>query len=217
MKPSIGLAILGSALLLATAAQAIAVHKTDFIPDGKRTGFNGFESIPHDRSFYSGGAGPYAEDGIQVEQVSGDAGNDILVTIRGEGQHGWYPSGGDRGYTRITLVGGGNFISVGMLVGSGYGTDQGIRMAYQLWDNGYMVASGRMDSQTDFKYLGFGGGGFDTILLRDSVTGLGFGRGSRNALALDAIEISAVPDPSSNALMALGLVAVASVARRRRA
>jgi hypothetical protein len=109
--------------LAATAgsAQAVVVHVSDFIPDGSRTNFNGFESIPNDGTFFTGGSGPYVEDGIQVQQINGDAGNDIWVTYLSwgaEGAHAWYPTGGDNGYTRVTMADGSEFGSVGFLRGS---------------------------------------------------------------------------------------------------
>jgi hypothetical protein len=217
MKLTFKLSALATALLLGTAAQAITVHTTDFIADGSRSGFNGFENIPNDGTVYTGGAGPYAEGGITVEQIGGDAGNDIWVGYQpggGEGAFVWYPDGGDFGYTRITLTGGADFANVGFLVASGYFS--GGNGAYQLLNNGSPVASGTFTNNAFFSYLGFAGGGFDTILLRDSLSTVGFGDGSANALALDSIEISAVPEPTSTALLALGLAAVGVAARRRR-
>ena len=70
---------LGALVLILCCASgshaAIVVHTSDFIPDGSRTHFNGFEAIPNDGTFYTGGNGPYAEGGITVEQINGNAGS----------------------------------------------------------------------------------------------------------------------------------------------
>ena len=63
-------------------------------------------------------------------------------------------------------------------------------------------------------YLGFSGGGFDEIRIRDGEVGTvtGFYDGTDNALAIDAIE-TAVPEPTCISLLALGTIALV---RRRR-
>lgn len=117
------LGILAATALLGGAAQVVTVYTSDFIPDGSRTGFNGFESIPNDGTEYTGGSGACTEGGIAVEQINDDPGNTIWVNYRppgGEGAHGWYPDGGDHGCTRIRLTGGGSFSDVGMLVSTGF-------------------------------------------------------------------------------------------------
>ena len=199
---------------------AVTVHTTDFIPDGSRTGFNGFESIPNDGTFYTGGAGPYTEGGISVTQINGDSGNDIWVTYRppgGEGAFGWYPNGGDGGYTRITLSGGGDFANVGMLVGSGYGGDAANPGAFELWEGATLIDSGTFAHTTAFHYLGFSGGGFDTILLRDGSSAFTFYDGTTNAITVDGIEISrAVPEPETYAMLLAGLGLLGFAARRRK-
>lgn len=103
-------------------AQALPVVQfSDFINDSLRSNFNGFENITG--SHYDGSTA-YMEDGITVQQINGDAGNDIWVAYNGshqEGQRSWYPNGGDHGYTQISLSSGLNFEDVGMRIGSGFG------------------------------------------------------------------------------------------------
>lgn len=106
--------LLGSLAIVGTSrpAQAsIIVHNSDFIADSSRTHFNGFESIPiFNTSFYEGEI-PYTEDSITVQQINGDEGYNIWATWTFEdgfeGSHGWYPNGGDNGYTQLSLASGG--------------------------------------------------------------------------------------------------------------
>jgi hypothetical protein len=196
-------------LSLSVVTQALTVQTTDFIPDGSRTGFNGLESIPNDGTFFTGGAGPYTEGGISVEQINGDAGNDIWVTyFHPGGAFGWYSNGGDFGFTKITLAGGGQFNDVGFDYGTGF-YPSGVTTYYSLWLAGVPIASGSINS--GIGYLGFSGGGFDEIQLSD---GIGI---AVNAAAVDNIEIasSKVPDTGASlALLTLGLSTLTILRRK---
>jgi hypothetical protein len=211
-------AVLAAALALhAAPARAITVFFVDFIADGSRTSFNGFETYPATTS----GAPTHTEDGIQVSQISGQ-GNEIWSTCAFcfggvlEGARAWYPGGGDFGYTQITLVGGIDFTDVGLLTGSGWVGP--ITTSYELWNDGTLVLSGQYESLGQTAgYLGFAGGGFDEIRLRDSESRTAtFLDNNINALALDSIELAGnpIPEPTTLALLGAGLVAVC--ARRRR-
>jgi len=194
-------------------------HTSDFISDTSRTGFNGFESIPTDGTRYSGGAGPYSENEIVVEQINGDRGNEIWATynfIGKQGDYVWYPNGGDDGYTSISLSGGVDFNDVGFNYGTGGGASL---IIYQILDDGLTVKSGTADlSRTSANYLGFSGGGFDTILLRDNHFGASVNAlGVSQALTIDNIEIRSarIPEPSSLALFALGIFGLFSANFKR--
>lgn len=195
-------------------AYAVTVTYTDVIATPDR--FNGFEGLPGSLTYGSS----YSFDGIEVTQVNGDA--NAIATIHNpgglEGSRGWYPWGGDHGYTKITLAGGEAFSDVGMLIGSG---GNGFAAAlYILLNGGVEVLSGQVDFQREFHYLGFLGGGFDTILLRDTrgLNGLDFFDGSENALSLDSIEVgmASVPLPGALPLLGSALLALAVWPRRRR-
>ncbi len=189
------------AIAAVMSAQAATIYTSDFIADNTRTNFNGFEGMGSGSSF----APLYTEGGITVQQISG-AGNNIWTTYNPGGIQGsyiWYPSGGDYGYTRITLSSGADFFNVGMLVGSGNGSHYTVY--FELRNNGALVQSGTFAHTVAMHYIGFGGGGFDEVLLRDGATGTNAFNGTHNALALDAIEVSGsgtpVPEP-----MTLGYV-----------
>lgn len=208
------------AVLAAGAAQAApVVHTTDFINNAERTQFNSFESIPNDGSMYTG-SGAYTEGGISVQQINPSP-YGIWVTYNPGGRDGnraWYPNGGDSGYTSLSLSSGLDFGDVGFVIGSG---NYSHSLAYfELWDDGALVLSGSVAHGTSFHYLGFEGGGFDTILLRDGVAGRSLHDGTHNALAIDAIEIRAsqqVPEPASMALAALGLASLGVLRRKTQA
>jgi len=187
---------------------AITVHTSDFINDASRTAFNGFESIPNDGTFYTGGAGPYVEDGISVEQINGDPPNDIWVTYWSD--YVWFPNGHDNGYTRITRADGLDFANIGMVRGSGTYRSP-LWLMYELYDDGSLVLSGSVSHNRaglPAGYIGFSGGGFDEILLRDAggsdISNYTFHDGTANSLVLNSIETSAaVPEPSTLAVWSL--------------
>jgi hypothetical protein len=200
----------------------IIVHTDDFIPTASVTGFNGFEQIPigADGIHYAGGDGPYSEGGITVQQVNGKGQDSIWVPFfHPQGSYGWYPDGGDSGYTKITNTLGGDFSSVEMQVGTGFGSGADL-VLYELLEGGNVVLTGSIPGQGNdvAHFLGFSGGGFDTILIRDesgqpgaTVTG-----GGLNALAVDAIEVAAVPEPSAFVLVATAAPFGLGYAWRRR-
>ena len=194
------------------AAQAATVQTTDYI--ASPTHFNGFEGIGSYNDF-----GPtYTEDGITVTQVNGQV-NDIWTTYTsgfdGQGDYSWYPNGGDYGYTDITLQGGGRFGDISFIAGSGFGGGAH-SLYYELALAGSVVQSGSL-SQVSGGWLGFSGGGFDEVRLRDSnsfTTSLNDGQ--LNAFAIDSIKtVGAVPEPETYALMLAGLCALGWVARRK--
>jgi hypothetical protein len=201
---------------------AIIVHTTDFILDASRTQFNGFESIPNNGTFYNTPAAPYTEDGITVQQMNGNPGfGSIWVThplIGRQGQYVWYPNGGDNGYTSLSLLGGADFQSVGFNYGSPYQTT---KILYELLNDGGVVLSGSaLMAGASANYLGFSGGGFDSVRVRQAMlddTGT-VTDGTLQALAIDNVEthdVGAVPEPSSLVLFAAGAL-LGCVSYRRR-
>ena len=205
-------------LICSNSTAAVVVHTTDFISDSQRTGFNGFEGMP-DGALNA----PYWEhDSITVEQVNGQ-GDEIWTTCSQcgiEGLRSWYPNGGDNGYTQITRSSLVDFESVGFLIGQG--GSPGF-FQYELLNDGSSVMQGAFEStyvgweDNTLLYLGFSGGGFDTILVRH-VAGnpqLFFDSPSYNDLSLDSIEISNIPLPPSILLFLSGLLPFALTRQKK--
>lgn len=211
------LAIAALTCSMAGSAQAaVVVHTTDFIADATRSHFNGFEAIPNNGTIFTGGAGPYSEGGISVSQVHGNQGNSIWVTYLPTGtagNHAWYPNGGDRGYTQITMTDGSDFGDVGFAVASGGSANT---VFFELYNNGGLVFAG--SSAMAGHYLGFSGGGFDTIRATDNCCGaFSAAGGSYQALAIDSIETAgaSVPEPASLAIFGIAGLGLAMSRRRK--
>lgn len=189
------------------------VQTTDMIADTERSAFNGFEGIPVP-VLLTGGVTPflYAEDGIEVGQVIGTAGTDSIFSgytdWGGQGQRAWYPNGGDEGYTFIRRQSGADFSSLGLLRGSG--ADGKDILLFELYDDGLLTLSGAIPHTRSAQYLGFSGGGFDFIRLRDGsgAETSGFLDFSRNHLVVDSIELrdvaAPIPEPSTILLFVSG-------------
>jgi PEP-CTERM motif len=201
-------------------AQAITLRTTDFINNAERTNFNGFEGLPDTGSFGS----VYTEGGITVQQVNGEL-NDIWTTYQSwgaEGSNSWYPNGGDIGYTKISRQDNRDFVNIGMLIGSGFGSKPStppVTYVYQLLQDGISVFSGTLFRNTSPNYLGFSDGGFDEVRLaayfgnNPNQTLSGF-----QALAIDSIELSqpqSVPEPGTiMGLLAFGALGVTAIKRK---
>lgn len=211
-------ALAALALGLPTVHAAPVLITSDFITTA--TAFNGFESVPTANSItFDGGSGPYAEQGIQVEQVSRDnPANSIIVggAIPMEGLRFWVPNNGDEGHTRISLESGADFDAVSLLFRAG-GT---ANVAYTLLDDGLIVLAGTLAAAlgSDGR-IGFAGGGFDTLLLRSGDLGAGVGHGVFQSLWVDSIKVGAagVPLPApATPLLVLTALALALASRRAR-
>jgi len=200
-------------LIFCMEAHAITIHHSDFIDNSAQTGFNGFEGMPSTSDWNSA----YIEENIRVEQLGVDAGNiwTRCIECGQEGERSWYPNGTDYGYTQITLENGNDFDSIGFVIGTGFLGGADI-LRYELFNDGVSVLEGSFDPlyqwrSVDMDYLGFSGGGFDTIWLRDAETIFGdssFGSGVRNGLTLDSIEIQSVaqvPEPNILYMILTGL------------
>jgi hypothetical protein len=214
------------------------VESTNFIGNAY-VHFNGFEGAQAQSSGpYSGDS--YTEDGIRVtQQYAPNFGKSIRTdSVAGgfEGSKSWGPPFGDFGWTDITKSDGSDFVDVGFLIGSAYGSavSGGINsrasvfVYYELWNNGAVVFSDTLSGQgVDAHWLGFSGGGFDEIKLRDGADFVNkldmSGNGFANGLFIDSIKTAGdrsgagnqVPEPGSLALAGLAFGLCMGALRRR--
>lgn len=221
------------------ALAAPIVQTTNFIGN-TYTHFNGFESaISQASGAYPGDS--HTEGGIKVTQLyAPNFGKSIRTnSVAGgfEGNQSWGPPGGDFGWTDITKSDGSDFMDVGFLIGSAYGSAVSgganragsVYVYYELWNNGAKVFSDTLAGQSvDAHWLGFSGGGFDQIKLRDGgdrVTALDLSAvGFANGLFIDSIKTAGdgagdggrVPEPGTLALAGLAVAGGSIGARRRR-
>jgi hypothetical protein len=207
--------ILASIFLLSPlTSHALVIYNSDFIADDSRSYFNGFEGLPdspHTTMDYV-----YIENNIRIEQVVNPSIYDQFpqIWVAGvpdgpEGNNAWYPNSGDYGYTMITMEDGSDFNNIGLLVGSG--SPRTTSVMFELYNDGGIVASGNVDFLFDFQYLGFSNEIFDTLLIRDTTENpdtVSFLDSNLNALSLDSIEVSSVPETPILFLFGAGLTII---------
>ncbi|NUM34119.1 MAG: hypothetical protein HUU50_06225 [Candidatus Brocadiae bacterium] len=191
--------------ILLSSIQAVNIHTTDFIDNSQRTHFVAFGSSSSAVNLV------YIENGVRIQQVNGQSEDGSYFPNGGY----WYPNGGDYGYTKITRTDGLDFVNVGFQLYSGGGASTG---AYRLYNDGVFVTGGTFSIGSMFAlYVGFSGGGFDEIRVRDfystapsTANHLNFYNGTPNALGLDSIELSgtSVPEPHSLFLSLLSIIAL---------
>lgn len=211
------------ALLMALAvplgkARAATVHLADIV--AAPAAVMDFEDAPN---LFNGAVGR-SSNGIRIQQIGGDGGNDIWSASGLGNGRAWYPDGGDEGWTRIRRVGGANFDAVSFFGGSGWITPPQT-LYFELADDGAVVLSGTLAASFGGSWFGFAGGDFDELRIRASqgwVTGLldcpsggPGGNGGCNAAWVDDIRVGTalLPLPSSAALAVLALLLMGPACR----
>src|SRR5262245_8173994 len=122
-------------------AGLITVDTSAFV--GVPSRFNGFESIPNfpmGSALYYSSSPPYTYDegGIRVDQFDSIDGLIRVDFFHPQGIRGWYPEGGDDGYTQITTSEpGGKFTDVGFNVATGFSS--GSTLHYRILNDGLGV------------------------------------------------------------------------------
>jgi PEP-CTERM motif len=207
--------LLPALLVFATGAQAVTFQAGSFI--SSPTNFNGFEGFGSTQSFPSNTT--YSEGGISVKYVGSASIYTGSIGIGNVGNNEWYENGGGIGYTDIKLTSGGALQSLQLLVGTGGGGTN--YLDYQVLDNGILVGGGSQLIANPMSYYGFSGGGFDEIQLQVQHVNPNptvFNSSAGDVGAYDNISAiaSAVPEPSTWAMMILGFFGIGAMTYRRR-
>jgi hypothetical protein len=93
----------------------------------------------------------------------------------------------------------------------------GLTLYYELALGGSVLQSGSLATSTAGHWMGFSGGGFDEVRIRDDYSFTSSLTGGLNAFAIDSIKVtSPVPEPETYALLLAGLGVMGFIARRRR-
>jgi len=191
MKKTIFLLI--SFFIIISCVNAVTIYSTDFIDNSSRTNFVSFSAGTYSNLVF-------IENGVRIQQVNGQTEDGAYFNNDGD----WYPNGGDNGYTKITRNDFSDFMNIGFQVYSGGSATTG---AYRLYNDGVFVTGGTFTIGSAYAlYVGFGGGGFDEIHVRDfystypsSANHVNLYNGTPNALGVDSIELSgaSVPEPQT--------------------
>ncbi|BAK65610.1 hypothetical protein SLG_09350 [Sphingobium sp. SYK-6] len=206
------LALCGSAL--AGPAMALTVHTASFISSPTATvGFEGLGPISTPNHVKS-----YSENGVLVDYI----GTGYIWSssqAAPEGQYSWYPDGGGYGYTRFTFAQANAFE---LLVNSGFFDGSGV-LAYDVLLGGVSVGTGIAGPAPAYgagwATYGFSGATFDEVRLQVSQGGQAFAptvfeAGAFDAVKIGTVEVPAVPEPATWALMITGFGAVGAMVRR---
>ncbi|NUM33150.1 MAG: hypothetical protein HUU50_01260 [Candidatus Brocadiae bacterium] len=186
-------------LLLFSKSYAVPVlSTTDIIADNSRSHFMAMNGT----GILENGNTKYTENGITIELVNHGS-NTFNAGFA-------YMGGGNTGYVRLKMANSEDFQSVGFLHGSGGSSNWG---DWSLYNDGQLVASGTFYVgyggynpnhsyySTGKGYLGFTGGGFDEIRVRDNYSP------PNSAFGLHTIEVAnvTVPETSTLFLCLIGL------------
>ncbi|MES2178002.1 MAG: PEP-CTERM sorting domain-containing protein [Gemmatimonadota bacterium] len=206
------LQIAAAAVLIASSIRADAqvVHTSSFISGGY---FNDFETMPNAIPSYTA----YSKGGITAMYI-GVASDGVQSTYLHNGTRGWYPGGDVRGYTSLTLTGGGTFSDVEFAAGDGWGG--GSSLFYQMLLSGNVVATGLATNlPAGLSTVGFSGVTMDELRVQSGFM-TQFAPTNDEALALDDVHIAGdstpTPEPATLGLLSLGLAAVAFTRRHKR-
>lgn len=208
-------------LVLAAAAGALAAgaspaNAATYVNDFGGIGvYNAAGSTP----FYTG---PYSQGGITIQYVGN--GQILTTSMSGVSGYTWYPNGGADGYDAITLTGGGTFTGGDLLAGSGYTSNYGQQLTYQLLNGATVISTGSLGSL--LAYPGFQDyvlptGSYTELDVQGPPSSTTFNATQFEALAIAQITLTSAsaPGPVPGAGLA-GLVALALAgfyARTRRA
>lgn len=196
------------------ASAQIVVQTSEYILPSERTNFVDFSGVSTNNPVY-------IQDGVQTSAL----GNSPYGYNDGQGSYFYFQGSGI--VDQITLTNGGEFGDVGLMLGTGFYA--GSYGAYKLLDHGNVVLTGNIGPIAGYgsgfnpQFLGFSGGGFDTILLSDNAGGPSFvGSGDYSAIEIASIEnrgtssLTPVPEPSTYAAAGVGALSLMVGLKRRK-